>query len=274
MSSLPGTEPAIVEFLLGGLTPEERERLEEQAFTDDAVHEQLEATADDLIHAYLAGALPATDRRRFEVYFLASPRRRERLRFLQQLVVAVGRVANREPVRLPRWRPLPALAAVATGAILLGLLWRLGLPLSEPRSAPRGARPSVEASPSPTLSAEPRKDRGPLRAGVRVVRPARGQPAPTTVDLRDQPRALRFEVAVEEGALSFDAVIRAADGAEVWSAEEIPPPDAGRPLVVTVPASAFAGAGDRYSLRVEPEALRNDGPGPSSVEYALRAIRR
>ena len=274
MSSLPGTESAFVEFLLGGLAPEERERLEEQAFTDDTVHEQLEATADDLIHAYLAGALSPTDRRRFEAFFLASPRRRERLRFLQQLVVAVGRVATREPVRLPRWRPLPALAAVATGAILLGLLWRLGLPVTEPPAAAPEAQPSAKATPSPSVSAEPHEARRPLRAGVRVVRPTRDQSAPTTVDLRDQPRTLRFEVAVEEGALAFDAVIRAADGRKVWSAEEIPPPEAGKPLLVTVPASAFSGAGDRYSLRIEPEALRNDGPSPSGVEYALRAIRR
>ncbi len=273
MSSLPGTEPAFVEFLLGGLTPEERERLEEQAFTDDTVHEQLEATADDLIHAYLAGALSATDHRRFEECFLASPRRRERLAFLQQLVAAVGRTATREPVRRPQWRPLPALAAVATGALLLGLLWRLGLPVTEPPAATPEARPSVEATPSPRLSAQPPNGRGPRRPAVRVVRPTQGTRTPTTVDLRDQPRALRFEIAVAEGALSFDAVIRAADGTRVWSAEEIPPPDAGKPLVVSVPASAFSGAGNRYSLRIEPEALRNDGPSPPSVEYALLAVR-
>ena len=56
-------ERELVEYLLGGLAPEERERVEERAFVDDEAYEELEATADDLIHAYLAGTLSPGDHR-------------------------------------------------------------------------------------------------------------------------------------------------------------------------------------------------------------------
>lgn len=272
---LPRQEPAFLEFLLGGLTAEERERLEELAFSDDDTSEQLEATADDLIHAYLAGALSATNRLRFETHFLASPRRRERLEFLRQLVAAAGRVAGREPSHRPRWWTRPALAAVATGGILLGLLSQLGGPGGQEAGVPSRAHPAaLEATPFAAASSKPQSDRRPLRTGVSVVRPARGRQTPTTLDLRDQPKAVRFEIAVEEQAFSFDVVIKDAEGVQVWSAEEIPPPDGGQPLVVTVPASAFSRAGDLYALQLQPEALRHDGPSPANLEYALRVIRR
>ncbi|HEX6737596.1 MAG TPA: zf-HC2 domain-containing protein, partial [Vicinamibacteria bacterium] len=79
----------LVEYLLGRLTPDEQAQVEEKAFVDDDFEEQLEATADDLIHAYLAGGLTAEDRRRFESHFLESRRHQERLAFMKDLLAAM-----------------------------------------------------------------------------------------------------------------------------------------------------------------------------------------
>src|SRR5262245_12996886 len=86
-------ERALVAFLLGRLPPEEQARMEERVFVDDQANEELWATADDLIHAYLAGTLSADDRQRFESHFLTSPRRRERVEFVRSLLAAAERVS-------------------------------------------------------------------------------------------------------------------------------------------------------------------------------------
>lgn len=125
-------------YLLGALSPEEQEPIDDQIAEDEAAHEDLLATQDDLIHAYLADALPAADRERFESHFLASPRRRERMAFIRSLLVAVAReappavapgpaITAREPVVVParRWTiALPWAAAVVIG--LAGGAWSIG----------------------------------------------------------------------------------------------------------------------------------------------------
>ena len=90
-------------YLLGVLPPERQDSIEERFFADKELHLQLQATGDDLIHAYLAGELSPADRERFETHFLASPRRRERLAFVRSLMTAVDRVQS--AARAPR-RPL------------------------------------------------------------------------------------------------------------------------------------------------------------------------
>ncbi|HET9314720.1 MAG TPA: hypothetical protein VFQ51_03985 [Vicinamibacteria bacterium] len=87
-------EPALREYLLGGLLPAEREEIEERLLTDADFHAELQATGDDLIHVYLAGELPPPDRERFESHFLSSSRRRERVAFVRSLVSAVDRVRH------------------------------------------------------------------------------------------------------------------------------------------------------------------------------------
>jgi putative zinc finger protein len=87
-------EPALREYLLGGLAPAQREEIEERLLADPDVHAAVQATGDDLIHAYLAGELSAADRERFETHFLSTPRRRERVAFVRTLVSAVDRVGH------------------------------------------------------------------------------------------------------------------------------------------------------------------------------------
>src|SRR5688572_309647 len=53
MKTESSNERRLVDYLLGALPPEEHESLELRYFSDAALHEELEATADDLIHSYL-----------------------------------------------------------------------------------------------------------------------------------------------------------------------------------------------------------------------------
>jgi hypothetical protein len=273
MSASIEREQRLVEYLLGGLLPEERVQTEERLFGDDELHEEFEATADDLIHVYLAGTLSRDDRVRFETHFLASPRRRQRLEFVRGLLAAVDRVAANErtgdrlETHRPVWRPwmLPAAAAIVAAAILAVL----GRPSSQGiERASAGPVPRVSAAPTPGPVETPLPQR-PRPLEVSVVRLTRNS---SSVPVAPETRLVRLEVAVTEDRPSYDAVLRTADGTEVWRAEGLAPSKAGEPLAVAVPAHIFTS--DVYALAVEGEALRGEPRRALlRVEYRLHVVR-
>lgn len=133
----------LVRYLLGLLSPDEADRIDEMSVVDDDIATRLRLVEDDLVDAYVRGALSGDTLEQFESHYLASPLRRDRVTFARQFVSAVDRAipgaAGRTSVAArPRW--LPALAAVA--ALLLvacaGLLVqsiRLGRGLTAAESA-------------------------------------------------------------------------------------------------------------------------------------------
>jgi len=78
-------ERNVQRFLLGDLSEQDRVELEERIFRDDAFYQQVLALQEELADDYAHGNLSADDRRRFESYFLRSPRRRERVGFATAL---------------------------------------------------------------------------------------------------------------------------------------------------------------------------------------------
>jgi hypothetical protein len=88
----------LVRYILGLLPESETERLDEASIADDEMAERLRIVEDDLIDAYVRGNLEGETLERFEAYYLASPARREHVRFAASLVRAVDRAA-RPPAR-------------------------------------------------------------------------------------------------------------------------------------------------------------------------------
>jgi hypothetical protein len=72
-------------FLLGAVTPQEREQVEDQLFAEGSWHDTLLLLEDQLTDEYLYGKLAPGDCLRFERYFLAAPQRQEKLRLAQSL---------------------------------------------------------------------------------------------------------------------------------------------------------------------------------------------
>ncbi len=70
-------------YLLGALPEAETEICDELSFTDDAFVVRLQAVEDDLIDSYLQNELPQQEREQFQAYYLASPRRQEKVKFAQ-----------------------------------------------------------------------------------------------------------------------------------------------------------------------------------------------
>lgn len=191
-------------YLLGTLSPEEQEPIDRQVVEDEVAHEELLATQDDLIHAYLAGGLSDADRERFESHFLASPRRRERVAFIRSLMTAVSRedspaaaptvapiTSARHAAPSHRWTAaLPWAAMVAVG--LAGGAWSVGerrradreiagaqereralaARIDEQRRQIETLQGQVDADDVVTWDVEDDAQRGPDRPAVYQARPA------------------------------------------------------------------------------------------------------
>lgn len=72
-------------FLLGAVTDDECEQLQDRFFTDDSLFDDMLLMEDQLTDEYLFAVLSAEDLARFESYFLVAPQRREKLRVAQAL---------------------------------------------------------------------------------------------------------------------------------------------------------------------------------------------
>jgi hypothetical protein len=276
MKAWPAEDRRLVEYLLGRLPPDDQAELEERVFVDDGFEEQLEATADDLIHAYLEGTLSGEDRAGFEAHFLSSPRHRERLAFvkdLQKAIEGTARETRAPAASRPAWGLWIAAALLAAAAVAFLL-----------RPEPEGPRlvdtsPSPTSTPTPRASPQetPRPNPSPTPSGRRdkeaVVRLARGGDAgPVDVRLPASVRLVRVEVPVdEEGPAAYDAVLRDAKGSAIWRAGGVSPASEGGPLVLDIPARLLA-SGD-YALELAGEQLRDPSTPPSPKQFTLRVLR-
>jgi hypothetical protein len=79
----PVSDDLMMRYLLGDVSDEEQNRLEEYYFVDDSVFAQLLAFEDELIDDYVRGELSVPQRKRFELYFVNSPERRQKLAFAE-----------------------------------------------------------------------------------------------------------------------------------------------------------------------------------------------
>jgi anti-sigma factor RsiW len=133
----------IIQYLLGSLPEEETERVEELSFIDDEFAVRLSAAENDLVDAYVRGKLSGENLERFDSHYLASPKRRKKVKTAKvfhayaenavatgQVVLAPGpsqteaeSVRPSPPLRrLPFTFPRLALTAAAVLA-LVGVGW-------------------------------------------------------------------------------------------------------------------------------------------------------
>jgi anti-sigma factor RsiW len=75
----------IAQYLLGTLSEEEAERLDEMSIADDTFAARLQIVENDLVDAYISGELSDQLLESFKSYYLASPKRREKVAIAQGL---------------------------------------------------------------------------------------------------------------------------------------------------------------------------------------------
>ncbi len=72
-------------YLLGILSEDERERFEQQYFSDNALFEEVELAEDDMVDRYVRDEMTGDDRRLFEQALSSSPRLNDRIEFARLL---------------------------------------------------------------------------------------------------------------------------------------------------------------------------------------------
>jgi hypothetical protein len=105
-------------YLLGSLPAHEVERLDEQSIVDDDLAARLRLVEDDLVDAYASGALTGDTLARFESFYLASPRRREKAAFAKRFLAVVDGASDRQ-------RAEPLVPAGRGGVAGRWFLWSL-----------------------------------------------------------------------------------------------------------------------------------------------------
>lgn len=105
----------LVQYLLGLLPDEDTERLDEMSIADEEVAARLGVVEDGLVDAYVRGTMPTDTRERFELVYLSSPRRRQKVKFAASFLevadraaVPVDAEATDESVRAPAGEPSDA----------------------------------------------------------------------------------------------------------------------------------------------------------------------
>jgi hypothetical protein len=129
-------EQQLVDYLLGALPEDETERLDERSVTDDEFAWRLNVVENELVDAYVRGELPPATRQQFQVAYLSSEERREKVIFAEALLSRkAAAVAKEENAGIPRrwsvasfgrwqWASV-SLLLLAASAFLFYDNWRL-----------------------------------------------------------------------------------------------------------------------------------------------------
>jgi low affinity Fe/Cu permease len=95
-------DQTLLRYLLGPMTEDETERLDELSITDDACASRVNALEHDLVDAYVKGELYGDALDRFTVHYLSSPAAREKVRFAEALLAHQRRAPRTAPHRRVR----------------------------------------------------------------------------------------------------------------------------------------------------------------------------
>lgn len=280
----------MIAYLLGELADEERARLEDAYIGDPALFEELTALETELIDDYVRGRLSPHERVLFEVRFLSTPARRERVAFARALADTRGHAAvepgrNASAWRRWRWRPTrtwrPNLAlATALAAVTLAVAASIAWWSFTPGPARETTAPSAASAPGApktpgTLSAAVSGDR-PLAASpvalVLVPGSLRDPDAGAVLVLPAGAEGARIQMVYDgQGYPAYRAAIRTPEGREVWSQEDLAPTEPGaRSVVIAVPARALPPGDYILTLSAGAGGARRE----DIADYSFRVARR
>lgn len=85
------------DYLLGRLSDEVRDQVEERLLDDEDFVEKLSTTEDDLIDDYVFGALSESERKSFEDNFVINDERRRKVQFAQSVELYLDKLADPQP---------------------------------------------------------------------------------------------------------------------------------------------------------------------------------
>lgn len=279
------SDEQVVRYLLGDLTEEETERLDQSSITDSAFAQRLRVVEDDLVDRYARGEPLPVPRERFERACRASPYLEERVQFASAWhAYAHETHPRRTPGRIDAatrrlgWRSLAVAAA-----LLLATAGYLGVRNAQLRDEVRTLetrRTAIEQQ-NAELSRDVDQARqtspapaGPLATATFLLSaPRRGLATDiTTVSI---PRgtgqvSLRLQVESDEYATFWAAVRDPVTTRNVWRSRDLAAEASGGDRIVTITVPVEALLSQRYS--VELFAVTAGGSAELVVQYPVRVV--
>jgi len=284
-------------YLLGRLSAAEDDAVEAAYLAGDDAFRRLLAAEEELIDAYVAGALSEADRRRFEEHFLASPARRERVAFARALArLPPAETSSAAATQAPaptRPRPRHLAWAGLAAALMLALLGSAGLLIRSRALSTELARARAEQEAAAErsrladrrtaelltqvgrLSEELAQTRSTAAGAVVVAVLAPGlEREGARPSLRLPPRAetVRLRLLLEEDSHTrYAATLQTPDGDVLASVRGLPsgPAAKGRAVDLALPAAVLADG----TYVVELKGITRGGGTEGVASYQLRVLR-
>lgn len=289
----------LIRYLLGALSEDETNRLDELSVVDDEVAARLCALEEDLVDAYAAGTLDEKSLERFERFYLASPERRTKAEFAKSLQVAAGKPSPRRatvhrltppagvaPARaIPRSHIMVAVLVLAAGALVVySLSLRRTLTAAEEHAAATAQRASAmsveleaqrKATAIATQALADARAARPAATVALVLRPETRGIGPTSIiSIAAGSTTVPFDLQFESTApASYDVALKdPSTNQVVWRSAAVTPQGGRRPAVVSVGVPAALLGAQHYALDLF--ELRESSPPEFVGSYAFEVARQ
>jgi hypothetical protein len=248
-------------YLLGGLSGDEQEALEQRLLREDDLFELAEAMEAEVLEDYARGELTSEQKEQVARYLAASPEGRLRLaviRGLAALPAAAGKL-------LPFSRPAPnlerpkvrveaiaAMLVMVLGAALLAGIYVPGFRIKDGRVLPPSPPPPINtvATPTPTPVPTPPSV---IFVAMIALSNLRGEEEIQSFDIPDRPGLVELHLTLsagDEGYPSYRVVVLNDDlGREVKTSEGLHTEGDNGHLTLRVDADQLTKG--RYSLEVQ-----------------------
>jgi hypothetical protein len=303
-------EQVLLRYLLGELSENEQEQIEQSYFTDEALFEHLGVVEDELIDNYVRNGLSTLQREQFEKNFLCSPERHGRVELAEILQEFAARNSTRRiassleknPARpalaklASSWLPMAAMVLLAIGSGLLLIdRSRLKSDLDSARNqreelekekialqqqaAERDARNqalALELERANDIAPREKSDRTSSTSVVAILLTSgfsRGGADSQTLSISPSVQIVRLKLAVfEDGQKRYKVFVKDVDGREVWNVTGLKALTSreGRTVELKLPAKKLAEKDYIVTLK----EVASTGAEYTVAEYPLRVLRR
>lgn len=295
MEQIENKQEKMRQYLLGVLSGQEQAALEDEYLNSDESFEQMVAAENELVDRYVRSRLIARERQQFEHHYLAHPDRRERVDFaralhsrLDQHAASLVAEAGEKATWWQRVQDffqvgnlqLATASAMALVMLALGIVsfYLLKRADSGSQQIALTVTPTIQPTPSVTAPPPPHLNQGPpspaLPSPTAYDKPApvfaslvfvagglRGDDNVTTphLSLSSKVDYARLQVKIRrQDYPTYQASLRSASGADVWSQQGLKSKINGdeETITITIPANKLA-AGD-YVLTLRGVTAKNE----------------
>ena len=288
----------LIHYLLGSLPENEAEGLDEQVITDDLLASRLRLLEDDLVDAYVSGSLSGETLRRFETFYLASPRRREKVAFARRLLAVIDgppdtaaattpptATGRGVPARWFRWSSAAVAALLlATGVLLVqDLRLRRSLRDAEQRTVAANQEASVltgqlanqrqATSAAQKAVVDARAAEPVATVALVLLQQTRGVSSPPIIAVQSGSRTVRLELRIDAPPLaSYEVALRdPATNRIVWRIAGLRPREMRNSPVVPVGIPAALLKPQHYALELF--GVPAGGGSAFAGTYAFEVVR-